>query len=337
MVPDGAEELLLSRHDEELPDLAVRRADRLRRLRRPGGRRRDVPRRGGARAHGGGRGQGDPRRRLRPHPGRRLLADRLQPRRRASDRDRHQADPRHGRQGTRGRKGLRRTPARTDEGARRLGRSDGAGVAALRRQHLACADRRRGTGHPHRDQERQLASLRRAGDPLRDDAPGRDPRRRRQGEAGDPPLPRGRWDDVLGPLEGAGRGLPLFRGARPDADRAEPRVGGGVARHASRAARRASRPAAGRLGLQRHRLRGRGQLQRPRTGRGDGRRGRQPGRRAQVVGQRTVAPRQRGGPRTGRVGHHPDAGRGRSGARRRGQGQRQVGPPGHRRRARRRG
>ena len=45
-----------------------------------------------ARAHGGGRRQAHARRRRdRPHPGRRLLARRLQPRRRAARRDRHQA------------------------------------------------------------------------------------------------------------------------------------------------------------------------------------------------------------------------------------------------------
>ena len=46
-----------------------------------------------ARAHGGGRRQAHARRRLdRPHPGRRVLARRLQPRRRAARRDRHEAD-----------------------------------------------------------------------------------------------------------------------------------------------------------------------------------------------------------------------------------------------------
>ena len=53
---------------------------------------------------------------------------------------------------------------------RRLRRPDGAGLAALRRQPLAGARRRRRARHPHRDQERQLAALGRAGGPLRDAA-----------------------------------------------------------------------------------------------------------------------------------------------------------------------
>ncbi len=55
-------------------------------------------------------------------------------------------------------------------GARRLRRPDGAGLAALRRQPLAGPDGRRQARHPHRDQERQLAALGRAGGPLRDAA-----------------------------------------------------------------------------------------------------------------------------------------------------------------------
>ena len=90
-----AEELLLPRHAEELPDLAVRRADRVRGLDRGGGRRHDVPHRHRARPHGGGHRQVAARgRRDRPDPRRRLLAGRLQPCRHPADRDRHQADHR---------------------------------------------------------------------------------------------------------------------------------------------------------------------------------------------------------------------------------------------------
>ena len=61
-----------------------------------------VPRRDRARPHGGGHRQvAARRRRHRPHPRRRLLAGRLQPRRHPADRDRHQADPRHRREGAR--------------------------------------------------------------------------------------------------------------------------------------------------------------------------------------------------------------------------------------------
>ena len=70
VVPVRAEELLLPGHAEELPDLAVRRADRVRRLdrRRRADRRRaaDVPDRDRARAHGGGHRQVAARRRRRP-------------------------------------------------------------------------------------------------------------------------------------------------------------------------------------------------------------------------------------------------------------------------------
>ena len=63
LVPVRPEELLLPGHAEELPDLAVRRADRLRRLPRRRGRRRDRADRDRARAHGGGHRQVPPRRR----------------------------------------------------------------------------------------------------------------------------------------------------------------------------------------------------------------------------------------------------------------------------------
>ena len=43
--------------------------------------------------------------------------------------------------------------------AGRLRRADGAGLAALRREHLARTGRVRAVGHPHRDEERQLAAL----------------------------------------------------------------------------------------------------------------------------------------------------------------------------------
>ena len=73
---------------------------------------------------------------------------------------------------------------------------DGAGFTALRRQRLAAASpgRRAGVGaagHAHRDQERQLAALGRAGGALRDHAARGDPRRRWPDRAGDAALARG--------------------------------------------------------------------------------------------------------------------------------------------------
>ena len=102
-------------------------------------------------------------------------------------------------------------------GARRLRRADGAGLAALRRQRVAAALARRPAGHPHRDQERQLAALGRAGGALRDAPAGRGARRRRPDRPGDAALPRGHRRHDLGPQQGGGRGLPLLPGARPRA------------------------------------------------------------------------------------------------------------------------
>ena len=93
VVPVRQEELLLPGHAEELPDLAVRRADRDQRLPRRSARRRHHLAGGDrARAHGGGHRQAHPPgQRHRPDRGRDHVADRLQPGRRAADRDRHQA------------------------------------------------------------------------------------------------------------------------------------------------------------------------------------------------------------------------------------------------------
>ena len=99
--------------------------------------------------------------------------------------------PGTGAQGPRGREGLRHRAARPAARARRLRRAHGAGLAALRRQRVAAPRRRDELGHPHRDQERQLAALGRARRALRDRAAGRRARRRRAGRAGDPALPRG--------------------------------------------------------------------------------------------------------------------------------------------------
>ena len=138
VVPVRPEELLLPGHAEELPDQPVRRADRVRGLHGRRGRRRDLPGRDRARPHGGGHRQVAPRRRQhRPDPRRRLLPGRLQPGRHPADRDRHQAGARHRREGARGRPGVRRAAARAAPRPRRERRTDGAGLAALRREPLA--------------------------------------------------------------------------------------------------------------------------------------------------------------------------------------------------------
>ena len=78
------QELLLSRHAEGLSDQPVRRADQRRRLARVDGTRVGIER-----AHlEEDTGKSHARRRRRAHPRRRLLAGRLQPRRRAAGRDR---------------------------------------------------------------------------------------------------------------------------------------------------------------------------------------------------------------------------------------------------------
>ena len=152
VVPVRPEELLLPGHAEELPDLAVRRADRVRRPpRRRARRRHGLPGRDRARAHGGGHRQVAARRRLhRSHPRRDAQPGRLQPRRHPAHRDRHQADEGRGGAGAGDRARLRGDAARPAQGARRLGRADGAGLDALRRQPLAHAQGRRRRSAPAR-------------------------------------------------------------------------------------------------------------------------------------------------------------------------------------------
>ena len=154
-------------------------------------------------------------------------------------------------------------------------------------------------------------------------------------EAGDPPLPRGHRHHLAGALQGGGGGLPLLRRAGPDAHRPLARVGRGAARHAARAARRTPGAPAGAVGVQRRRLRQHRGRRCARARRGDGGGGRLAGRGPEVVGHRAGASGQRGRRRAGGAGHHARPGRGGAGARRRGQGQRQAGPPGDRGRARR--
>ena len=185
VVPVRAEELLLPGHAEELPDLAVRRADRFDgwtdvTVEQPGGVE-DLRDRHRARAHGGGHRQVAARRRRdRPHPRRRLLPRRLQPRRHPAHRDRHEADRGHRRDRARGRQA--RTSAHLRDMLRGLGVSD----VRMEQGSLRCDVNlslrpvaRAPARHPQRDQERQLAALGRARRALRGLAAGRAARRGR--------------------------------------------------------------------------------------------------------------------------------------------------------------
>ena len=107
---------------------------------------------------------------------------------------------------------------------------------------------RRQARHPHRDQERQLAALGRAGGPLRDAAARRDPRRRRLDPPGDPALARGHRGHHERPGEVRRRGLPLLPRARPGARGAVARVGRPAAPAPARAPREQARPGCRRSG-----------------------------------------------------------------------------------------
>ena len=255
VVPVRAEELLLPGHAEELPDLAVRRADRLRRLDRRRASDGETFRIEIERAHmeedtgkslhvGGSTG--------RIHGADYSLVD-------------------YNRAGIPLIEIVTKPIAGAGEKAPAVARAYvaqlrdlllGLGVSDVRMEQgslrcdvnlsLAPAGSRRAR-HPHRDQERQLAALGRAGGALRDPAAGRDPRRGRDDHPGDPALARGHRRHHRRPREVRRRGLPLLPRARPGAGRAVPRVGRAAARHAARAAARAPGPAAGRLGLHRPR------------------------------------------------------------------------------------
>ncbi|CAM5727550.1 hypothetical protein SALBM311S_07267 [Streptomyces alboniger] len=246
VVPFRPEELLLSGHAEELPDLPVRRADRLQRLpRRPAGGRGDLPGGDRARPHGGGHRQVHARRwRDGPYPRRLALAPRLQPRRHPPHRDRHQADRGRGRACSRGGEGVRPGAARGHQGARRVRGPDGDGRYAVRREPVAAPARPREVRHPVRDEERELAAVRGACGPLRDSAARGRTERRRHDDPGDPALPRGHGVHDLGPREGGGRGLSVLPGAGPGTGGPLARVGRGDPLGSARAAAGPPQPAA---------------------------------------------------------------------------------------------
>ena len=207
-------------------------------------RRRDLPRRDRARAHGGGHRQvAARRRRHRPHPRRRLLAGRLQPRRHPPHRDRHPPDHRRGGEGTRGREGVRRPAARADRGARRLRGPDGPGQPARRRQPLAAPRRAAASSAPAPRPRTSTRSARSSG-PCATRCSGTPAilERRRLDPAGDPALARGHRHHHQRSGEVRRRGLPLLPRARPGAGGAVPRVGRGAARDAAGEPDRRSAP-----------------------------------------------------------------------------------------------
>ena len=246
VVPVRAEELLLPGHAQELPDLAVRRADRVRRPpRRRARRRHGLPGRDRASAHGGGHRQVAARRRLhRPHPRRDAQPRRLQPRRHPPHRDRHEADDRGGGAGGRAPtsrlrdllKALDVSDVRMEQGSMRCDvnlslmpkgasvfgtRSETKNVNRCARWSGRCATRW---------------------------APRGGPVLRRHRRAGDPALARGHRGHDLGPGEVGRRRLPLLPRARPRAGRAVARERRRAAGHAARAAGRAPQAAAPRGG-----------------------------------------------------------------------------------------
>ncbi len=205
-----------------------------------------------ARAHGGGRRQAHPpRRRNRPHPGRRRIPRRLQPRGRAAGRDRDEADLRHRTQGPGCRQGLRGDDPRHRARPRHQRGAHGARQPPLRRERAPAPPRAGEARHPHRDQERELDALGRAGGALRDPAAGGDPRQGRNDHARDPPLARRHRHHLRRPPQVGRRRLPLLPRARPAADRAVGRADREAARRAARGAGGHAPPPQVRLGFHR--------------------------------------------------------------------------------------
>ena len=342
LVPVRPQELLLPGHAEELPDVAVRRADRLRRL----------PGRHAGRRHG--RARGIERAHMEEDTGKSLHVGGATGRIHGAEYsllDYNRAGVPLIEIVT---KMIPGTGARAPEVAR-------AYVTALRDliKSLGVSDVRMDQGsmrcdvnlslspspdaaarHPHRDQERQLAALGGAGGALRDDPPGR---RARRAASRSCRRPGTSHEDTgttrSGRRKETGRGLPLLPRARPGADRAGPAQW--VERAAGHAARAAVRRGGARLqaewGAHRRRAARPGQRRRARPRRGHGRRRRARRRRPQVVGGRAGAAGQRARGRAGGAADHAGAGGPGDRAGRRGRAQRQAGPPGRRRRAGRRG
>ena len=200
-----------------------------------------------ARAHGGGHRQVAARRRLhRPHPRRRLLAGRLQPRRHPADRDRHQAADRA--------RACGRPRSRAPTWRRCAtcsGRSTSPTCGWSRARCAATSTSRCGPGPDPSAQEsvplgtrtetKNVNSLRSVERAVRYEITrqARAAERRSADRPGDAALAREHRRHHVRPREVRRRGLPLLPGARPGADRPGRRLGRAAARHAARAAGRA--------------------------------------------------------------------------------------------------
>ena len=162
-----AQELLLSRPAEGLPDQPVRAADRRAGApRRDAGRRHRQARRHHARAPRGGRRQVAARRACR------RIGDRPEPRRHAADRDRLRAGHALGE----GSRRLHEEGAHAGALPRHLRRQHAGRLVPLRRERVDAPQGRGEIRHPRGTEEPELVPLRREGDQPRSAAPDRDPR-----------------------------------------------------------------------------------------------------------------------------------------------------------------
>ena len=227
-----AQELLLPRPAEGLPDQPVRAAGGRARLARDRARGRHAQDdRHHPRAPRRRRGQVAARGFPRP------VRHRPEPRRHAAARDRVRAGHALG-------EGSGRVPEEDPHAGalpRDLRRQHAGRLVPLRRERVRAPGRPGRVRHARRDQERQLVPLRRARDQLRGRAPDRADRGRRQGRAGNAPLRSRQGRDALDALEGRSERLPLLPGPGPAAARDRRGDHRSGARHAARAAGREGR------------------------------------------------------------------------------------------------
>ena len=272
MVPLRPEELFLSGHAEELPDLPVRRTDRHQRPPRgAAGRRQHLARGDRAGTHGRRHRQADPPgQRDRSNRRRHHVADRLQPRRGPADRDRHQARRRRGGAGPGDCPGVRDRTARSVAGLGSFRCPDGSGLDAVRFERLAQTDRAGRVRHPHRNQERQLAQECRSRRALRNAQAGSGSGIRRNDPAGDPTLPRGRLH-LARSQQGDRAGLPVLPRTRPGAGGPQRRARRTAACHHPRASMVVAQTDSAGLGCVRRGDARPGQHRRARSDRRDGR------------------------------------------------------------------
>ncbi|KAF1858490.1 hypothetical protein Lal_00015007 [Lupinus albus] len=286
-----AQELLLPRPAEGLPDQPVRRTRRA-------GRQPHVRVREGRQAGDEDR-QPDPRP---PRGRRRQVAARGLPRH-----ERHRPEPRRhaaagdrlraGNPQRRGSRRLREGAARPRDVAGRLRRQHAGRFVPLRRQRVRAPRRPEGIRHALRDQEPELVPLHGRSDPLRSAAPDRADRGRRPGRAGHAPVGPGPQGNAPDAQQGRRAGLPLLPGPRPAAARhcagldrpREGRHAGTAGRHA-RALHRRLRPARVRR-ADPDVVAGDGDVFRSR--RRQGRQGKRQGGRELADGRRVVAPEPR--------------------------------------------